>query len=104
MRRIAIKLGVVDRGNTAIGQAGSRCSAVDLGLVDIDAFLVLSRISRRILSRGAGRSLVSIPGCGRRSVQAPVIGDVVIHAGQRRAAAGNDRLKAGKRVRRASRW
>src|SRR5262245_46475487 len=40
--RIAIELGGVDRGDTAFRQAGSGSAAVELGLVDVDAFVELS--------------------------------------------------------------
>ncbi len=90
----------VDGGDATVDQCRARRSAVQLALVDVDAFFVLGSGPgwRRIGSASAGRHAVARGLRGRIII--PGIRDVVIDAGQGRASASDDRGQAREGVRR----
>ena len=96
--RIAVQFGCVDRGNASIGEARSRSSAVQQGLIEIDAFFVLGGIASRRFCGIARRCRVSVAGGGCGSVERAVIGNIVVDAHGARSGSADDVHQPGERV------
>src|SRR5579859_4523915 len=88
----------IDGVDSAVGQGCARSSAIYLGLIDIDSFLVLGSRSGwgRVGSAGASSQAIAGGGCGRIIIAR--IRHIVINARKRRTAAGDDRGQAGKGI------
>src|ERR1700683_5642260 len=95
--RIAVQLLWIDGGDAAIGEAGAGSSAVQLGLIDVDAFVVLGGVAGDDAGRAvAGGVYIPRGDAGRR--EGAVIGDVVVDAHGAGSSAGDQVHQAGEGV------
>src|SRR5580698_4169279 len=92
--RVTGKFLRVDRGRGAI------CSAVQFGVIEIDALVVVSRCSNWRRAGCAWRRSQAGAGGNLRSIERAVKGYIVVNSGCSRRAAGDQRHKSGSRVRR----
>lgn len=85
----------IDRLNSAIHSGGS--PAVQELLVDVDALVEFSGGSRgrRAGHAGPGTTGDAVPGCDRRWIERPVVGNVVISSSAPRRAAAHQRRQPG---------
>ena len=88
---IALQLLRVNRGNAALGQTRSRRAAVQLGIVKVNALVIVGRGSGRCRVGSARSASQAGARCLFRSIERPVIGYVVVKAGRFGRAAGSQR-------------
>src|SRR5580698_6828327 len=97
--RITFEFLRIDRGDTAFGKAGSGRAAVQLGVVDVDALIVVGGSSER------GRIRYARPGCQTsaglllRRIERAVEGDVIVKSGRLGRATRGQGSHARKRIR-----
>jgi hypothetical protein len=90
----------IDGIDAAVGQRSAGSAAIQLGLVDINAFFVFGPGAGRGCVCSAGACCNAVARRCRRGVEVPRIGNIVVNASERGAASGDDRRQAGKGVRR----
>src|ERR1700685_665747 len=85
-RGIALQLFGIKRSNSAFGEAGARRSAIQLGVVDINALIVVSSRSERSSVRCARAARQAGAGLFRRRIEQAIVRYVVIKTGRLRRA------------------
>src|ERR1700740_1152201 len=68
----------INGGDATVGETGSGSAPVELGLIDVNAFFVLSGSAGRNGEGGAGACGYTVAGCFGGCVERAVIGYVVV--------------------------
>ena len=86
----------IDGVEAAIGQRCAPCAAVQLGLVDVDAFFIFGGGTGGSRERGARAGRNPVASGFRGCIKISRVRHVVVNAGERRASACDDRSQSGK--------